>query len=563
MTSIASTPARRPAPDVAGKDLLWFIAEGTAGTVGEEFFRCLVKHLALAFGADVAFVAELVPEERERARFLACWEGGELTEPAEYGLAGTPCAELGASDVVSYPRGVRKRFPDDEMVQELGLDSYLAVALRGSDGVHLGHVGVLAAAPLYPDDEKLAALRIFAARAAAEVERRRHERALREREASHHALAEGQAALRRVATLVASEAPQRELFDSVASEVGHLFGADVSSLVRYDGQQVEIVAGWCRPPAPPVPTGLIVDVDQATATRKALQTGQPARADEVELVSDGAAEILRELGIRSAVAAPIGVAGRLWGAVTVARTREEPLPPGAEARLGDFAELVAQAIANAEAGEQLAASRARIVQASDAERRRIERNLHDGAQQRLVSLSLALRLAEAKLRDDPQVGPIVAQASAELALALQELRELARGIHPAVLSDHGLDAALGALAARAPLPVELVATPGERLPEPIEATAYYLVAESLTNVAKYARATAATVSVTRVNGELRVAVSDDGVGGADIERGSGLRGLADRVEAMDGTLRIESAAGSGTVVAATIPVAAEPRPARS
>jgi signal transduction histidine kinase len=198
------------------------------------------------------------------------------------------------------------------------------------------------------------------------------------------------------------------------------------------------------------------------------------------------------------------------------------MPVGAETRLGDFAELVAQAISNAEAREQLAASRARIVEAGDAARRRIERNPHDGAQQRLVSLALSVRLAEAKHRDDPETGRMLAQISEELALALAELRELARGIHPAVLTSRGLSAALEMLVARAPLPVELVATPGERLPEPIEATAYYVVAESLTNVAKYARATAATVSVARASGHLLVEVRDDGVGGADIEAGSGL-----------------------------------------
>jgi signal transduction histidine kinase len=175
-----------------------------------------------------------------------------------------------------------------------------------------------------------------------------------------------------------------------------------------------------------------------------------------------------------------------------------------------------------------------------------------------VSLALSVRLAEAKHRDDPETGRMLAQISEELALALAELRELARGIHPAVLTSRGLSAALEMLVARAPLPVELVATPGERLPEPIEATAYYVVAESLTNVAKYARATAATVSVARASGHLLVEVRDDGVGGANIEAGSGLRGLADRVEAVRGTLRIESPAGQGTVIAAAIPMAGAP-----
>jgi signal transduction histidine kinase len=547
--------AESPAGAAAAKDLLWFIAEGTAGMVGEQFFQCLVKHLAHAFRADVAFVAEILPDDSGRARFLACWEGEELVaEPADYALEGTPCAEVGAANVVCYPEGVRERFPHDEMVVELGLDSYLAVALRDSNGGHLGHLGVLAAAPLYPDEEKLAAMRIFAARAAAELERRRHERALHERELLHRALAEEQAALRRVAMLVAGEAAERDLFDSVAREVGRLFGADVASLVRYDGERVEILAGWSHSPEHEVPTGLIVDVDRATATRDALRTGRPARADDVEMASTDTAPILRDLGIRSAVAAPITVARGLWGAVTAARTRDDPLPAGAELRLGAFAELVAQAIANIETREELAASRLRIVEASDAERRRIERNLHDGAQQRLVTLSLSLRIAEARLRDDPEAGELLAHASEELACTLEELRELARGIHPAVLSQHGLVPALEALAARAPLPIELDLTSCERLPEPVEATVYYVVAEALTNVAKYARATTARVSAARIDGRLLVEVADDGVGGADVEAGSGLRGLADRVGALRGTLRIESPVGGGTVLAAELPV---------
>jgi len=555
MTSSASISHGTGATRTTGKDLLRFIAEGTAGTVGDEFFQGLVTHLARAFGADVGFVAEVVPEDCTRAQFLACFEGGRLAaEAIEYDMVGTPCAELGDRDVVWYPHGVRERFPDDKMVAELNLDSYLAVALRGSTGEHLGHIGVLAATPLHADEETLSAMRIFAARAAAEVERRRNERTLRDREASYRALADEQAALRRVATLVAAEASEQDLFDSVAREVGQLLAADLANLVRYRGEQIEVLAAWSRAPAAAVPAGSLLNLDGDTPTRTVLRTGRPARADDFDAISGDTVRTLRELGIRSGIAAPIKAGGRLWGAVTAARTRGEPLADGAETRLGDFAELVAQAIANAEAREELAASRTRIVEAGDAARRRIERNLHDGAQQRLVSLSLALRLAARKLRDHPDAGPVLAQASEELAVTLQELRELARGIHPAVLTEHGLRPALEALAARASVPVELLETPAQRLPEPVEATAYYIVAEALTNVAKYAQASVATVSVAQSNGCLLVEVGDDGVGGADIERGSGLRGLRDRVGAVRGTLQIESRPGHGTKVAASIPV---------
>jgi signal transduction histidine kinase len=203
--------------------------------------------------------------------------------------------------------------------------------------------------------------------------------------------------------------------------------------------------------------------------------------------------------------------------------------------------------------DELRRSRARIVEASDVERRRLERNLHDGAQQRLVSLSLVLRLAQAKIEADPaEADELLGQASEELGQALEELRELARGIHPAVLSDRGLGPALEALAARSPLPVDLELD-GDRLPEPVEAAAYYVVAEALTNVVKYAEASSVAVSIERVNGRAIVEIADDGIGGADPSGGSGLRGLVDRVEALDGLFLVESAPGKGTRVRAEFP----------
>jgi PAS domain S-box-containing protein len=206
--------------------------------------------------------------------------------------------------------------------------------------------------------------------------------------------------------------------------------------------------------------------------------------------------------------------------------------------------------------EELAASRARIVNAGDVERRRLERNLHDGAQQRLVALSLTLRLAQAKLDSDPAgARGMLAAAAEELTLALAELRELARGLHPAVLSDRGLRPAVEMLAGRAPIPVEIEDVPDERLPEPVEAAAYYLIAEALTNVAKYAEASSVRVRVAASDGSVVVEVADDGAGGADAAAGSGLRGLADRVEAVGGRLRVTSPPGRGTVVTAELPVA--------
>ncbi len=204
---------------------------------------------------------------------------------------------------------------------------------------------------------------------------------------------------------------------------------------------------------------------------------------------------------------------------------------------------------------ELRRSRARLVEASDVERRRLERNLHDGAQQRLVSLSLVLRLAQANVESSPEEAQrLLGQAADELSQALEELRELARGIHPAVLSDRGLGPALEALVARAPLAVELELEQ-DRLPEPVEAAAYYVVSEALTNIAKYAEASSVAVSIARVNGRAVIEIADDGVGGADPTRGSGLRGLVDRVEALDGRLHVESPRGQGTRIRAEIPCA--------
>ena len=206
-----------------------------------------------------------------------------------------------------------------------------------------------------------------------------------------------------------------------------------------------------------------------------------------------------------------------------------------------------------ESHEELRASRARIVQAGDAARRKIERDLHDGAQSRLVALSLLLRAARRRAEADPKLAGLLDQASDELQTSLAELRELARGIHPAVLTDRGLEPALDALVTRVPVPVSLEVETGDRLPGPVESAAYFVVSEGLANVAKYAQATQASVRVERVNGRVTVEVVDDGVGGADAAGGSGLRGLSDRLAALDGRLRVESPPGGGTRLRAELP----------
>jgi signal transduction histidine kinase len=277
--------------------------------------------------------------------------------------------------------------------------------------------------------------------------------------------------------------------------------------------------------------------------------------DDYSEASGAFADIARGCGARAAVGVPIRVGGRLWGVVNVWSARKGALPADTEARLAGFTELVGTAIANAEAQAALAASRARIVAAADEARRRIERDLHDGAQQHLVTLALQLREVQAAAL--PGAGELVRRLDSlavGLAAALEELRETARGIHPAVLAEGGLRPALKALARRCAVPAVLHVQVTGRLPRPVEIAAYYVVSEALTNMAKHARASAAEVTVAVGEGVLRVCVRDDGCGGADFGHGSGLVGLKDRVEALGGRITLDSPPGRGTTLEVHIPL---------
>jgi signal transduction histidine kinase len=391
--------------------------------------------------------------------------------------------------------------------------------------------------------------------AAVTAERTSAARALAASEAAQRELAGEQAALRRVATLVAAESPPNEVFEQVTEEVARLLGLPGAGVVQYrPGQGATVVGAWSEDAGLALPVGTALDVDGDTVVAKVLRTGETQRVERYEGASGGLAERLRGLGYRAAVAAPVNVGNRLWGALVAATTSDRPLPDGLEQRLCDFADLVGQALANADARERLAASRAELVAVGDAERRRFERNLHDGAQQRLVSVALELGMVDSKLEQDPLAArELLATAQDALAQGLEELRELARGLHPVLLTERGLGAALDALLARTPVAVEIAELPEKRLEAPVEAAAYYVVAEAITNVAKYAQASHATVSITRSNGRATVMVSDDGVGGADPSAGSGLRGLAARVEALGGRLDVESPPRRGTRIRAEIP----------
>jgi signal transduction histidine kinase len=365
------------APRLRGRELLRAIAEGTAAAVGDEFLRVLARNVAEAFGAKLVFVGEATQPDGTHVRVVAGWYGNSyIEEPFEYDTKGTPCALAVENAFVAFPDALARRFPDDTALVEMGLESYLAVCLRAADGTHLGHLAVFDAEPMEADEEDVAALRIFAARAAAELERRRQAAALGE-------------------------------------------------------------------------------------------------------------------------------------------------------------------------------SRVRAIEAADAERRRIGRDLHDGAQQRLMAVANYLTVARAKAGSDG--GPVLDLAVQELSAANAELRDLARGLYPVALAERGLSGALESLTAGCAVPVQLD-VPGTAVPERVALVAYFVVCESLTNVVRYAGAGMVQVRVVIDAGTLRVEVTDDGVGGADPAAGTGLRGLADRVQILSGSLEVTSSPGEGTRVTARIPL---------
>ena len=436
--------------------------------------------------------------------------------------------------------------PAADLARELGVRASVAVPVI-AEGRLWGAVFVGSARePLPPDAEtRLAGFTELAATAIANAEARVELRGF----------ADEQAALRRVAVLVARSAPPQEVFTAVSDEAGRLLKVDYTVLSRYDADGLATIVGhWASTESGrPLATGLRLKPEGRNITALVLETGRSARIDDYGTASGAFADFARDWEFRASVGVPIRVEGRLWGIMGVG-SRIGPLPTGTEARLAGFTELAATAIANAEAQAALAASRVRIVAAADAARRRIERDLHDGAQQRLVSLALYLR--EAQAATPPATVELAGRlegAVAEVNGVLEELREIARGVHPAVLTKSGLRSALRALARRSAVPVSLDLQVTGRLAEPVEIAAYYTVAEALTNIAKHARASTVEVEVAADERVLRVCVRDDGRGGADPGRGSGLAGLKDRVEALGGEIFLDSPRGAGTTLRVELP----------
>jgi PAS domain S-box-containing protein len=366
-------------------------------------------------------------------------------------------------------------------------------------------------------------------------------------------LAGEQAALRRVATLVARGVPPDEVFSAVAEEVGSVLGADGTVIVRLDPDGTATVAASTGAYAAELPVGSRWKPEPPVAVALVLRTARPARIDDFSQAFDAWSHAIRRAGVRSGVAAPIVVEGRLWGGIAVG-TRRERFPAETEQRMAGFTELIGTAIANADNRAELIASRARLVAASDEVRRRFERDLHDGVQQRLVSLALELHGAEAMApREDKELIAELAHIRQGLAEALDDLRELSRGIHPAVLSEGGVPPAVRALARRSAVPVELDLSIGERLADHVEVGAYYIISEALTNAAKHAQASKVEVTARVRGGTLHLRIDDDGKGGADSARGSGMTGLMDRVAALRGTIAIASPPGRGTSLRVELP----------
>jgi signal transduction histidine kinase/uncharacterized protein YoaH (UPF0181 family) len=558
-TAIANAQARDELRRVADEQaalrrVATLVAEGVPPG---ELFRAVTEEVGTLLGADLAATVRL--DTDDTLAILATWaaDGEHPAIPTSWPLDEADLATM----VLSTGRPVRMDgregvHPRIAVTREkLGIRSSVAGPIL-VEGRPWGGLVVHSkqTEPLPADTEtrlmsfaQLVATAMSNAKARGQVQR----------------LADEQAALRRVATLVARSAPPAALFAAVAEEVGRLLGADLTAVGRYDSDgAVTSVAIWTRTGQGPPPAYRTMLGDRNVATL-VFQTRKPARVDSYE--DDAAvrarAPWLETIGVRSSVGAPISVEDRLWGVMIVSSTGEVPPPRGTEERLADFTELVATAIANAEAQAELTASRARIVTTADETRRQIERDLHDGAQQRLVSLAFQLRGAQAGV--PPGHGELEAELTeiaGGITDVLDDLREMARGIHPAILAEGGLGPALKTLARRCAVPVELDVRTTGRLPEPIEVGAYFVVSEALTNVAKHARASSVAVDVEAVDGVLRLSVRDDGVGGAAFERGSGLVGLKDRVEALGGRIAVESARGAGTTLRVELPLPDERAP---
>jgi signal transduction histidine kinase len=514
----------------------------------EAVFAAVAGEVGRLLGVDVAVLVRYDP--RDSITVVGAWTSTGAAPPTPVGsqfpLGGNNASTLvfrtgqtGRTDQAGMSGAI-----GDVATRDWGLQSSVGVPIRVEGRLWGAMIVALTRGELLPAEAeaRLAGFTELVATAIANMQAR----------VELQGSADEQAALRRVAELVARAAPPEEVFAAVTAEAGRLHMADLAFLNRYAPDGIgAFVGAWAAPGGPAVAVGARLPLGGRNVTSLVFQTGRSARIDRFANASGPFGDFAREAGVRASVGVPISVAGRLWG-VMILSSRSEPLPAHTESRLAGFTELVATAIANTQAQAEVAASRARILTAGDETRRRIERDLHDGVQQRLVVQTLMLgRLRDqvpADLRAD------VDEVRDELAATREELRDLSQGVHPTILVEAGLEAAIRALARRSPLPVRVQLRAGGRLPGSCEITAYYVAAEAFTNAAKHANASAVDILIEKTGGTLTVQVRDDGAGGADASRGSGLTGLRDRVEAVGGSMTVDSPAGAGTVLTVQLPI---------
>jgi signal transduction histidine kinase len=364
-----------------------------------------------------------------------------------------------------------------------------------------------------------------------------------------------------VATLVARGGSRSEVFSAVAKEMARCLDMENADVFRYEdnGATIVAVAAFAEPGVPDHTVGERLTTEGDNISSKVWRTKRAARMDSWESAAGSIAERVRMLGLRSRVGAPIVVDGRVWGMAVVGNSGPDPLPADTEERIAEFVDLAATSIAAATAHAELIASRARIVAAADNARRRIERDLHDGAQQRLIALGLEVCSAMDQVPAGLDgLNAELSDVASGLIAVLEELRDISHGIHPAILSSGGLRAALKALARRSTVPVTLDVVIEADVPDSVEAAAYYVTAEALANAAKHAHASEIMVRARTAAENLYLSIGDNGIGGADSHKGSGIIGLKDRVEVLGGKMTVNSPVGSGTVIDVTIPLAMPP-----
>jgi signal transduction histidine kinase len=520
-------------------------------TPPEQVFAAVAEEVGLLLAVDFAILVRYDPQDT--LEVVGTWTRTGAPAPTPVG-GRLPLGGRNVTTVV-YQTGRPARIDYSDVSGVIGQVASRDWGLRSSVGVPVGAesrvwgciVVAFSGQGLLPADTeaRLASFTELVATAIANTDSR----------AELARLAEEQAALRRVATLVARGLPPEEVFAAVAEEVGRLLPAGYAHLARYEPDRtLTTVAAWGAATVG-FPVGSRRILEGNNLGTLVLETGRPARIDRYADASGPVGAAARAAGLRSAVATPIIVEGRLWGLIAAGSILEQPLPADTEARLASFTELVATAIANADSRAQLMASRARIVAAADEARRRIERDLHDGTQQQLVALLLDMRAVQGAV--PPGLAELeggLARIAGRVTTLFDQVREISHGIHPAILSEQGLQAALKMLARRSAVPVQLDLRTGRRLPEHVEVAAYYAVSEALANAVKHARASAVHVELDSPDTIVRLAIRDDGIGGADPAQGSGLTGLSDRIEALGGTLDVTSPPGHGTTLLIQMPV---------